>query len=192
MKRILLIALLGVGVSFASKAQLSLGIKGGANLSASNIDLNASASSTISGRTGYHFGAYAVIKLGPIAIQPEALYSVQGADVTTSGVTSAVEAGYLQVPVLVRLNFLKVLNVHAGPQFGFLLNDAIDDPNGVVAGVNKNNTSIAAGIGLDLPLGLTAAVRYVKGLNDLLEGTDISTSKGDMVQLSVGFTLIGK
>ncbi|MFY0628138.1 MAG: PorT family protein [Reichenbachiella sp.] len=191
-KTLLIIAIALLGVSNYSMAQLSLGIKGGVNLSTASIDLGGSAGSTIDGRTGYHFGIYSVIKLGPIGIQPEAFYSVQGADVTASGVTNAVEAGYLQVPVLVRLNFLKVLNVHAGPQFGFLLSEAIDDPNGVVEGVNTTNTSIAAGVGLDLPFGLMATVRYVKGLNDILEGVDVDSSKGDMVQISVGFTLLGK
>src|SRR5256885_3701373 len=79
-------------LSFAANAQASvgIGIKGGLNFA--KLTGTQSVSGTYNNRTGYHFGAYALFKLGKIGIQPELLYSKQGAKYSVS--TSSFEANF--------------------------------------------------------------------------------------------------
>jgi len=53
-------------LSFAANAQASvgIGIKGGLNFA--NVNATQSAGTTYNNRTGYHFGAYTLIKLGKL------------------------------------------------------------------------------------------------------------------------------
>ncbi len=202
MKRTLLIILLAVGfTSYESFAQIALGVKGGLNFNLQSIDVAQSGGSVADvadSRTGFHFGAFASFKLGPISIQPEAFYSAQGAELSYQSASGAVKTDYLQVPILVKLSFLKVLNVHAGPQFGFLLNEAIEgDAEDLVDQALENDISIAAGVGLNLPFGLSVDLRYVKGTKDAFKfdpsaGGLATSTTNDLIQLSVGYTLLGK
>src|SRR5882672_6355097 len=85
-------------LSFEANAQASvgIGIKGGLNFASVNAS---SPGTTYSNRTGYHFGAYTLIKLGKIGIQPEVLFSKQGTKFAYS--TSNVDANfdYVNIPV---------------------------------------------------------------------------------------------
>ncbi|MCV9385727.1 porin family protein [Reichenbachiella ulvae] len=187
-------------ISFESKAQFELGVKAGLNLNSSSVDA-ATTGGTVKEvadtRTGYHFGAYGVINLGPLGIQPEAYFSVQGADVTIDGASGAIKTNYLQVPILVRFNFLKMFNVHAGPQFGMVLTDdyegAAEELKGNLA---SSDFSVAAGVGVDLPFNLNVTVRYVNGFTDMVEDANnasgIESMKNAMFQFSVGYALLGR
>ena len=102
----------------------AFGIKGGVNLTnfyKDNItDKN--------GLIGFNAGLYGrfVITEG-IAIQPELLYTTRGAEATynnligTSTNRSSVNLGYVQVPVLLVVNILPFLNIHAGPYASYLV-----------------------------------------------------------------------
>ncbi|UXX81227.1 PorT family protein [Reichenbachiella carrageenanivorans] len=181
MKKIsLLLVVAALFVASAAQAQLSVGLKGGLNFNSADVS-----GGDVDSKTGYHIGAYAVIKAGPIGIQPEAYFSVQNLSTDAEDY----DLSYIQVPVLLRLGILKVLYLNAGPQFGFNTKaeyggvDYKDELKGM-------DTSIALGAGLDLPMGLGAQVRWVKGLSNAAE--DGGDWKNSIVQLSVTFALIGK
>ncbi|MEO9804206.1 MAG: porin family protein [Reichenbachiella sp.] len=181
MKKITL--LLVVGTLFfttASYAQVSLGLKGGLNFNSADVS-----GGGIDSKTGYHIGAYAVIKAGAIGIQPEAYFSVQ--NVGTSG--DDIDLSYIQVPILLRLGFAKVLYFNAGPQFGF---NTKAESGGVDYKDQLKNTDISAaiGAGLDLPMGLGAQLRYVKALSNASEISGDSW-KNAIVQVSVTYALFG-
>ena len=100
-------------VSSFSYGQLAVGLKAGLNFNSSSVDGatgGASAADVASTSTGFHFGAYAVAKLGPIGLQPEIYYSVQGSDMSFGNIKGTVTSNYVQIPILLRLNMLKVLN----------------------------------------------------------------------------------
>lgn len=181
MKKIsLLLVVAALFMVSAAQAQLSVGLKGGLNFNSADVS-----GGDVDSKTGYHIGAYAVIKAGPIGIQPEAYFSVQNLSTDADDY----DLSYIQVPVLLRLGILKVLYLNAGPQFGFNTKaeyggqDFKDELKGM-------DTSIALGAGLDLPMGLGAQVRWVKALSNAAEGG--GDWKNSMVQLSVTFALIGK
>lgn len=182
MKKITLLLVIGaLFMATASQAQLTVGLKGGLNFATADVD-----GASVDSKTGYHIGAYAVIKAGPIGIQPEAYFSVQN----LSSNAGDYDISYIQVPVLLRLGILKVLYLNAGPQFGF---NTKAEAGGVdfKDQIKGMDTSIALGAGLDLPMGLGAQLRWVKSLASISEDGDTDW-KNSMVQLSVTFALMGK
>ena len=107
---LLLVSLMSVSGVFA---QWSGGVKGGWNISKlTNIDAVM--------RPGYYVGAFAEYRyaLKVLGIQPEVLYSRQGADL---GGRQWVKSSYLAVPVLLKIHPSNRFSFDVGPQFGFAL-----------------------------------------------------------------------
>ncbi|MEQ9298823.1 MAG: porin family protein [Cyclobacteriaceae bacterium] len=195
MKKILLVfAIACLPLMSASAQGIGIGLKGGLNFANQSIG---DVPGDISSRTGFHGGVYAHISLGKLGIQPEVLYSTIGSKFDGGGIIDDFEnkTAYFTVPLLLRFN-IAFLNIHAGPQFGFLIN-AETEANGIAQDVQdqykSGDFSIAAGVGANLPLNLNVTARYVAGLSDV---NDNLTALGDIsnstFQLSIGYRLIGK
>lgn len=176
MKKITILALFVICTVVGANAQVALGVKGGLNFA--NVDMEGF---DTDGKTGYHFGAFAEIGLAGIALQPELLFSTKGSDDT--------DLSYLEVPVLLKKNFAKVLNVHLGPQFGFLTKAETDGVD-VKEFVKSTDISLAVGAGLNLPAGLVGGVRYVYGLSDINDGLGAEV-KNRTIQVYVGWKFAG-
>ncbi|SCY64600.1 porin family protein [Flavobacterium caeni] len=174
MKKLLFILLL---CATTAQAQLRFGIKAGANFA----DLDGITLDTKM-RTGFHFGALLELDLpGPLAIQPELVYSSQGAKVNAAAFDD-IQYDYLTVPVALKLYLIpSVLNVELGPQFSFLVND-----NNAFNPGDSSSFDFAAlgGLGLDLGNHLFLQGRYVLGLTDASSNADV---KNKVIQLSVGY-----
>ncbi|GAA4114914.1 porin family protein [Aquimarina addita] len=168
MKKLILVAIALIGFTTTSHAQsFKFGFKGGLNFATINGDgIDADS------RTGYHLGAVGQIGVGPLfAIQPEILYSAQGA--------KDFDIDYLNVPILVKLKFAKFLSVEAGPQFGFVVNDDIK------SGGEPESFDMSAAIGAGVEFSkFFAQLRYNIGLTDVTDGGDI---KNSAFQVSVGY-----
>ena len=100
-----LVLLCVAGTSSATAQGVSLGFKGGLNLStlSSNEDPE-----DIKTRTGFHVGGVVSIQsAGPFALQFGAVYTKKGADVETGDpdVTAGLELIYVEVPVLATIIF---------------------------------------------------------------------------------------
>lgn len=171
MKKLFLIAITVISFTFTSQAQnFKFGLKGGVNFATLN---GGDISDTIDGRTGYHIGAVAQLSLlGILAIQPELIYSAQGTD--------DFDIDYLNLPVLLKFKFLKILSIEAGPQFGFVVNDSSDfgDPESF-------DLSGAVGAGVEISK-FFAQVRYNFGVTDVIDNAD---ARNATFQVSVGFYL---
>jgi len=152
----------------------------------------------VSNRTGYHAGAFALIKITSFAIQPEVLFSKQGSKFTYDGDNYEANFDYIAVPVMFKFYLPLGLNLQAGPQFSFL---SVDDLKGTFNGSaqkiatnfkKKQDTSLALGAGWDLPFHLTIDARYVIGLSDMKfqPGTDPITFKNKVLMVSVGYKFI--
>ncbi len=180
MKKVLFFAIIFVGLSTAGFAQLKGGIKGGLNFASVDSDVDTD------GKTGYHFGLYAQAGLAGIFIQPEILFSAKGAE--------DVDLSYVEVPILLRKNFAKVLNIHAGPQFGFLLDAEADTGSGTVDikdDLKSMDLSAVVGAGVSLPGGLNGGLRYVLGLSDINDFDGAPESKNRTFQIYIGYKLFG-
>lgn len=181
-----------------SQAKFELGLKGGLNLANLSTDVDA----TYDSRTGYHLGAYTLIKIANIGIQPELLYSAQGTNYSFAQINQDLQSDlkYLTVPVMLKFYLPLGLNLQAGPQFGFLVSAegdevlidgqqvTVNSARDISDQLNDSDISAVLGAGWDLPFGLNIAARYLIGLNDI-SVSDAEDSKNRVFQVSVGFRL---
>jgi hypothetical protein len=175
------------------QAQLAIGVKGGVNFA--KLDANSSASANYKNHTGYNVGAFALIKIAKIGIQPEILYSEQGSKLTypTSSQNFTSTFSYVNVPIIIKLYTIAGINLQLGPQFGFLTNSPVyKDPSGTTVNdaYKKSDLSAAMGLGWDLPFGLTFDARYNLGLTKIQSANNPDATKNQVIQVSVGYKLI--
>ena len=193
----LLSVLLLAGIS---QAQAQFGIKAGINqavLDGQNINMDTDY------KTTYHVGAFVRLPvLGPLSIQPEVLYSLQGSEFKSAVSNYDTKLHYLNIPVLAHVKVGPVY-VEGGPQFGVLLGarengtlrlSAADGYGPVNRGADNNykkgDFALAAGAGLELG-SLILGVRYTAGLNNINDVADLNGAndprlKNRVLQASVG------
>jgi len=190
-----------VGLFHVSMAQsVGIGIKGGLNFA--KLNGNQTLSQNYDNRTGYHVGAYALIKLGKIGIQPELLYSKQGTSFSNSsglGSTNFTsDFSYVNIPVIVKLYTVAGINLQVGPQIGFTTNskatvtsvfDGVTTTTNYDKFVKGKDVSLAMGLGWDLPFGLSIEARYNLGLSDNNNSGASGQVKNQVIMASVGYRL---
>lgn len=199
MKKTFLLIFILAALGYSASAQISGGIKGGLNFA--NID----SETDVDSKTGYHLGAYLNVGAGGISIQPEVLFSVKGAE--------DFDLSYVEIPILLKKNFAKVVNIHLGPQFGFLTKAEgitgieVDGSGNVTTtkgdvkdALKGSDISAVFGAGLNLPMGLSLGLRYVLGLSDFNDkiisvdsnGNDFTPEfKNRTFQVYLGYRLFG-
>ena len=173
------VLLLVLGVTVTANAQVNdgpqFGIKGGANFSnlyTDDVDDN-------NVLTSFNAGIYTSFPITNfIAIQPEILYSRKGAELVydnafTSG-TAKFKLNYIEVPVLLKVNLAKNINVHAGPYFAYLIDAQVTNESDSGSfdfednydndDFNKFDGGLAAGVGFDFN-NFGIGVRYNYGLS---------------------------
>ncbi|MBP2832717.1 PorT family protein [Aquimarina sp. U1-2] len=168
MKKLVIIAIAIVGITCTSSAQgVHLGFKGGLNFADVTGDIDAD------GRTGYHLGAVVDLNLSDkFGISPEVIYSAQGTD--------DLDVDYLNVPILAKIKLTEYFDIHAGPQFGFVVNDdfEIGDPESF-------DFSGAVGVGAQFS-SFFAQLRYNIGVTDIVDDVD---TRNAVFQVSVGYRI---
>lgn len=180
MKRLfLLVLLLTASVVAAQDGFLNFGIKAGVNFSnfrgdVDNIDFKT--------KSGFHFGGLVEMRLFQnFSIQPEVLYSVQGADVDSAlDNVDDVDFKYVTIPVLAKFYLNNQLSLEVGPQFAFLVDDNVDD----TFETKSFDFSLAGGLAYDITNSIFLQARYVVGLS---EASDNANIKNTNVQFSLGF-----
>ncbi len=193
MKKISTVLVFALFVSVGAFAQgISGGVKAGMNLA--NMTFSGGGfTSSPSFLPGLHAGAYVTAMFSEhIGLQPEVLYSGQGAKAGNEKLKLA----YVTVPVLVRYNVNSLLSFHAGPQIGVLA--SAKDKSGssetdVKDSFKSTDISVAAGVGIDLPIKLNFSFRFIKGFTDIGDDENESLKqKNYNLQFSVGYRLFGK
>lgn len=183
MKKILLTTVLCALCVFAfAQAKIEVGLKAGANFANPEIE-NINSESV----TSFHGGAFLLVKLANIGIQPEVLYSSQGSQVSGA---SDINLDYINIPVMAKFYLPLGLNLQFGPQFGILSDNLQDlDGDGAKDQLKNSDLSAAFGAGVDLPFGLKVDARYVLGLSDINDSLVDTEVKNRMFQLSIGYSL---
>ncbi|MBX0292632.1 PorT family protein [Hymenobacter sp. HSC-4F20] len=175
MKRTLLLLLV---LLLAATAHAQLGLKAGIN--AAVLDGDNLGSTSTKYKTYYHAGIfYEADLIGPISIQPELLYSLQGSSFKDALGNYNAKLHYLNLPVLAKVTVGPVF-VEAGPQFGFLLSkDASGDLSvsssgtGPYSSYKRGDLSLCAGAGLKLS-NLLIGARFNAGVNDINDVRNVS------------------
>jgi hypothetical protein len=193
MKKIIVTLVLLITVN-SNAQKINFGLKAGLNVSM----LTGNANEIMSSNNGFFAGTLLEFKmLGKIAIQPELLFSAQGAKFESKNLTFATttKMNYLILPVMVKYYPKAGFFIEAGPQAGFLISANQDVENRITQVTTSENLkdttkdfdmSANIGIGYDILDKVVAQVRYCIGLTNTstLENTDL---KNGVFQLSVGY-----
>ncbi|MFC4479570.1 porin family protein [Flavobacterium chungangensis] len=184
MKKILLVAVMFLATSAAVNAQfVQIGVKAGANFAnqTGGSDFNG-ISVDKEGITSYHAGLVAELKLlEKFSIQPELLYSTQGATYKNALTEFKNEMGYIAIPVMAKIYMTKSLSLELGPQASFLVSNKKEFD---AADPKTFDFSLNAGLGLKVVGGLFVQARYGIGLTEISEEADF---KNSVFQLSAGY-----
>lgn len=170
--------LLLLALVLATAAQAQLGVKAGLNVAVLDGDNLGSTSTRY--KTYYHAGLlYEAQLIGPLSVQPELLYSLQGASFKDAFGSYDTKLHYLTVPVLAKLTLGPVF-VEAGPQFGLLLSEEAggevrvsSSGNGPYSSYKRGDLSLCAGGGLELG-NLLLGARFNAGVNDINDVRNLS------------------
>lgn len=173
----LTVILFFVLLSLPAFSQLKFGIKAGAESTSVPTYEVGNGSATIdalkSAQWGYHAGVFLRLKLGPVYLQPEAVFASTSFDynVNTSGIEDLKTQKFnrFSIPLLVGFK-LGPIRINAGPAASIMIGSPsalINDPNfeqmykGAVWGYQ-------AGLGIDLLKKLTLDARFAGSLGDVL------------------------
>jgi hypothetical protein len=191
MKNVLLLlifALISLNNNQAQEVGIRFGAKAGINLANLGFDDPDVTDNKV--RTCFHAGVLAEIPLLPnLAIQPEVIYSEQGAKYEGDALT---KLHYLNVPILAKYYFFEGFNVEAGPQIGFNLT-AKEESGGYEIDMKDEVSSIDiglnVGISYQLKMGIFFQGRCTLGFSNINDGIDKEECKyhHDIGQISVGY-----
>lgn len=187
-------------VAFCGYGAVAQGISGGLKLGANFASQKFSGDGvdlSLDGRTSLHGGFFLTIMVSEtFGIQPELLYNSVGSKMDFGSDDYVLQFDYLSVPVMFRYNPVPVFNIHAGPQFGFLLGakGKMDgDSEDLKDGFKGLDLGLGVGAGVDLPMGVGFSARYVLGLTNIADDDSGDTTvKNSAVQISVSYKLFGK
>lgn len=166
---------LGMALTALSTVQAQkIGIRAGANIAS----ITGKDVSDVKPMTSFYAGVYKEFAIVPelFFIQPELQYSMQGYKANDTNYT----IGYLQLPVMARVYMLKTISLEAGPQIGYKVNDNLENNDDL----NSFDASVAGGLGINFPLGLSVSARYVHGLTNIFKDVD---AKHQVIQLGASF-----
>ena len=179
-KLIVAVITLFIGTTAFSQ-EIDLGVKAGANFA------NVSDVDDLSSKTGVQAGIFAGIKFtDKVGIQADLLYSQQGAKFDAG----EFDLSYVNVPVVLKYYLVQGLNVQAGPQFGFIVEDKISlDVFGDIADAEKADVSGIVGAGYDFPFGVRVDARYNFGFTDVSKDID-GTNRNNVISIALGYSFL--
>lgn len=189
MKKVFLVFAI-VTLGFTVNAQeVTFGVKAGLNLASIAGD----DTDGLDSRTSFHVGGVAEISISEkFSVQPELLYSAQGAKESFEGIDIEVNLDYINLPIIAKYYVSEGFSLEAGPQVGFLMSakakaegqseDLKDFVKGIDFGLNF-------GVGYKLDSGLNFGARYNLGLSNINdgEGSDEFKNQNSVIQFSVGY-----
>ena len=189
---------MGVDAQNANTEALQLGVRAGYNLS--NLSGDLADEIDTKSLSGFHIGLFTEFPVAPrFSIQPEVMYSTQGAKFEGLGSEATLRTQYLNVPVLAKFYVAEGFNLQAGPQIGFLTGaeyqmDGADDID-VSDNMKGTDFGLLFGAGYKVAQGVTIDARYNMGLSNTLDedanvdegvGTDQEWKNG-VFQVGIGY-----
>jgi opacity protein-like surface antigen len=174
MKKILLSAVAVMAFGVAAQAQseeMKFGVKAGLNLTNFTGDFDEA-----DGATSFYVGGLVDLPVsGNFHVQPELLYSMEGADKAS--------LSYLRVPIMAKYYVMEGLSLQAGPEVAFKVaaeNDLMDEATKSI------DFGIGAGVAYELPMGLFFDARYNLGLSNISESDQVDF-KNTGIQIGLGW-----
>ncbi|WP_026462962.1 porin family protein [Adhaeribacter aquaticus] len=157
-------------IHLASAQKVEFGLKGGLNRTSIN-DEQMVQDSEAKPRMGFHIGGLAHIHLNDTwAVQPEVMYSKEGAEYTSPIYTGKTDLNYINVPVLLQYMVGTGLRIQTGPQVGYLTSAKYEQTNNVETKKNdiqNGNAAWVFGLGYLTKSGFGIDGRFNLGLSDI-------------------------
>ncbi|NII28073.1 PorT family protein [Pseudoflavitalea sp. X16] len=186
MKKVFLLIVCAVAF-MAGQAQVKFGVKSGfnfANIVGDGDDFNDM-------KLSFYAGAFANFPLANhFSVQPELVFSRQGAKIEDEGDDHKYRLNYLNIPVLGQYNHPSGFYAETGPQFGFLINAKLKE-DGRVHTVTDNykgfDLSWAFGAGFQFTKQASAGIRWNLGLTDIWDHP--GTGHNRVLQIGVAYRL---
>ena len=178
MKKIILAAVAVFALGSANAQDVKFGVKGGLNMSTTSED---GASSLLA----FHLGGFAELKVNDkFAVQPELLYSAQGAKFDGFNYN----LNYINVPVMAKYYVADAFSIEAGPQIGFLMSAKVDGVD-FKEFCKTTDFGLNLGAGYNLNENMSLGLRYSMGLSEIEKEVAVgdSGSKNSSFQLSFGY-----
>ena len=166
----LILCLAIAGFSSAAMAQVSFGLKAGANIST----LRGDDIDGIKSLVGANGGLFASIFMSDLlSLQPEVLYSMEGAK--EDGGDGKIKLGYINVPIMLRIKSPQGFYGEFGPQIGILAS-AKEESGGSSSNIKDElkttNISVALGAGYDFSPAVGVNARYSLGMGTILKDSN--------------------
>ena len=169
--KIILLLFFTTIATVTARAQVKLGVKAGINIA--NLTLSEVPSGfSLSSKTDFNAGILALVPLFTSGyLQPEIMYSGQGAAASVLGSSGTLNYNYLNIPILFKYQHESGLFAETGPQIGFLLS-ANEKANGQTLNLKDATQSVdfswVFGLGYKFSeIGLGIDARYNLGLTNL-------------------------
>jgi len=183
MKKLTILSLMLLASTISFSQSFSIGPKAGVNISnytGGDIDSKA--------MIGYHVGAVINYGFGKVfSIQPEVLFSTQGAKIKNDSKNEDYKIGYVNIPVMLKFKTGGGFYFEAGPQVGFRTSS--DVPDQTIDNFAKSlDLSLGAGIGYQSKIGLGIGARYVAGVSKVgdFSGSNIDPDfRNSVIQASI-------
>jgi hypothetical protein len=178
--------------------QYGLGIKGGVNYSGQStpggsdiVDVE----NIIRMNAGVYYNYFFTDNF---AIQPELMVSGKGVHWKDQFFNANDILTYIDIPILIKYQPVSLFNVHAGPEFGYLISATqknIDNSQktDIKDYYKKYDMGVAVGIEVNLPFRVNLTMRYVLGLISATTDSQYDQPwKNNFFQISAGYRILGK
>ena len=168
MKKIFLLFAVILSVTMVhSQTQVKYGVKGGLNLTnvaGQDADGNKY-------KLGFHVGGFAAIDAAEhISLQPELLFSLQGARYKGEGGKGSVNTYYINLPVMVKYTFDEGYFAETGPQLGYMVSAKArqdGETTNMNDGYRKIDFAWGFGVGYMVKSNVGVNLRFNLGLSKL-------------------------
>lgn len=175
---VVVLCLLMVGFVKAGDGLLDFGLKGGLNYPSLNTT---DGDFDWDSKVGFHVGGMVRVNIPIVNVIGEVLYSQTG---FTAPDSEDLKNTYLDIPITAQISLLKIITIHAGPQFSFLTSSKIGDKN-IKDDIDNNAFNFVAGAGVSLgSLNIKGRFIFPSGIEIEETATEYKNSN---IQLSVGY-----
>ena len=188
MKKTLLMMSMIVFGTVCYSQTVSLGPKVGLNVSnytGGDFESNA--------LVGFHLGGILNLGIGKVfSIQPEVLFSTQGAKIDNNSQKKDFKTTYVAVPVMAKFRSAGGFYFEVGPQVSFKTGE--DVPDQTIDHFSKNlDLAVGAGLGYQAGFGLGIGARYLAGLSKVGDFDKTAAQnpdfKNSVIQVSLFFAI---
>lgn len=197
MKKLIVLSVVTLTV-FTLQAQIKVGVKAGANFTTFSGSDAKLGDVSPKYKVGFAGGGLVNLQLSEMfSLQPEVLYSMEGARYAEDGERMNYNINYINIPVLAQYHHASGFYAETGPQLGLLASAKMAYEGNSVSvkdSFKKINFSWGFGAGYQLSNGLGIGARYNLGLTSIVdaeqgEGDDKPNVKTGGFHLGLFYTL---